>query len=351
VLFFWMIVIAFALIAYVVLDGYDLGIGVLALFQPDATRRRQMIEVVGNVWDGNESWLILLAMGLWGGMPDAYATALPGLYIPLLVMIFALIFRGFAVEMTLHRAVSDRIWTRVFGVGSLVAAFAQGALFGGLLCGVTVRHQLFAGATWDFFGHGYAVLTGLVTVTLFGLAGAAMLQAKTGGALRDQMAALVRPLTLVTVGGVALSAALLPVATRAQLHLGAVDRWLPFGYAVLVAAGGFWTAYRRSGRTPDLVPFLAVTAAEIAGLVALLALYFPQLVPPSVTLYSAAASRETLAFLVIAIGVLGPGTIAYHIYSNWVFRGRQPLDGATVPSGGPAAPPAAAGARPAEGGN
>src|SRR3984957_19949422 len=254
-LFFWMIVIAFALIAYVVLDGYDLGIGVLTLFQPDAARRRQMLEVVGNVWDGNESWILLIAMGLWGGFPDAFATALPGLYIPLLVMIFGLIFRGFSVEMALHRDASDRTWTRLFGVGSLVAALAQGVLFGGLLCGITVRNQLFAGATWDFFGHGYGVLTGLVTVALFSLAGAAMLQAKTGGTLRDQMAGLLRPLTLVTVLGVALSAALLPVATSAQLKLGAIDRWLPFGYAVLVAAGGFWTAYRRSGRAPGLVPF------------------------------------------------------------------------------------------------
>ena len=350
-LFFWMIVIVFALLAYVVLDGYDLGIGVLTLFQPDAVRRRQMVEVVGNVWDGNESWLILVAMGLWGGMPDAYATALPGLYIPLLVTIFALIFRGFSVEMTLHRAASDRTWTRLFGAGSLVAAFAQGVLFGGLLCGVTVRNQLFAGATWDFFGHGYAVLTGLVTVALFVLAGAAMLQAKTGGPLRDQMAGLVRPLTLTTVSGVALAAALLPVATSAQLRLDGVDRWLPFGYAVLVAVGGFWTAYRRAGRAPDLVPFLAVSAAEIAGMVALLALYFPQLVPPSVTLYSAAPSRDTLAFLVIAISIFLPGTIAYHVYSNWVFRGRQPLDDGTVPGGRHAARSTVPGPRAAEGGN
>ena len=198
-LFFWMIVIVFALLLYVVLDGYDLGIGVLTLFQPDAARRRQMVEVVGNVWDGNETWILLVAMGLWGGFPDAYATALPGLYIPLVVMIFGLIFRGFSVEMTLHRAASDRTWTRLFGVGSLVAAFAQGVLFGGLLCGITVHDQRFAGATWDFFGHGYGVLTGLATVALFSLAGAAMLQAKTVGALRDQMAGLVRRLTLATV--------------------------------------------------------------------------------------------------------------------------------------------------------
>src|SRR5260370_41402713 len=109
--------------------------GVLPVFGRDAARRRQMPQVVGNVWDGNESWLILLAMGLWGGMPDAYATALPALYLPLLVMIFGLIFRGFAVEMALHRSVSDGTWTRLFGVGSLVAAFAQGVLVGGLLSG------------------------------------------------------------------------------------------------------------------------------------------------------------------------------------------------------------------------
>jgi cytochrome d ubiquinol oxidase subunit II len=350
-LFFWLIIVVGSLLAYVILDGYDLGIGVLTLFQRDAASRRRMLAVVGNVWDGNESWLILLAMGLWGGMPDAYATALPGLYLPLLVMIFALIFRGFAIEMALQRPVSDRTWTRLFGIGSLVAAFAQGVLFGGLLSGVTVRHQLFAGATWDFFGHGYAVLTGLVTVALFSLAGAARLQAKTVGTLRDQMAVMVRRLTLVTVAGVAASAALLPVATRGQLHLGAVDRWLPFGYAVLVAAAAFWTAYRRAGRTPDGIPFLAVVAAETAGLVALVALFYPQIVPPSVTLYSAAASRETLAFLVIAIGVIGPVTIAYHAYSNWVFRGRQGLDSDAVPGGHAVTPSQLTGTPTAEGGH
>lgn len=323
--FFWMVIILLSLAAYVVLDGYDLGIGVLTLFERDAADRRIMLEVTGNVWDGNESWLIMLAMGLWGGFPDAYATALPGLYLPLIVMIFGLFFRGFSLEMALHRPLADRIWSRWFGIGSLVTAFAGGVLFGGLLSGVTVRNGEFAGATWDFFGHGYGVLTGLAAVMLFALAGAARMQAKAEGELRRTMAAAIRPLTLGTVAVVALSAALLPVVTTAHLHLGGVDRWLPFGYALLVAAGGFWTAYRRAGRTPDGVPFLAVAAAEIAGLVALVALYFPQLVPPAVTVYSAAASRETLDFLAIMVGVLVPITIAYHAFANWVFRGRQAL--------------------------
>jgi cytochrome d ubiquinol oxidase subunit II len=349
-LFFWMIVIAGSLLVYVLLDGYDLGIGMLTLLQGDAAHRRRMLDVVGNVWDGNESWLILLAMGLWGGMPDAYATALPGLYLPLLTMIFALIFRGFAIEMARQRPISDRIWTRLFGAGSLIAALAEGVLFGGLLCGVTVRNQLFAGATWDFLGHGYAVLTGLATVALFSLAGAARLQAKVDGMLRDQMGARVRSLTLATAVGVALSAALLPVATNARLYLGGVDRWLPFGYAVLVAAAGFTTAYWRAGQAPDGIPFAAVVAAEVAGLVALLALYYPQIVPPSVTLYSSAASRNTLVFLVIVISLFGPITIAYHSYANWVFRGRQPPDDGAVSDRG-AAPNPAPRARPVEGGH
>jgi cytochrome bd ubiquinol oxidase subunit II len=348
-LFFWLLIVVASLLAYVVLDGYDLGIGVLTLFEGDAAARRRMLQVVGNVWDGNESWLILLAMGLWAGMPDAYATALPALYLPLLTMIFALVFRGVAVEMALRRPVSNRTWMRLFGVGSLVAAFSQGVLFGGLLCGVTVRDELFAGRTWDFLGHGYALLTGLVTVTLFTLAGAARLQVKIDGALRKRMGTLVRPLTLGTVAGVAVAAGLLPVATTARLYLGGADRWLPFGYAVLLAAGAFATAYRRAGRTPDGIPFAAVAAAEVAGLVALLALFFPQLVPPSVTLYSAAASRETLVFLVIAIGVIGPVTIAYHVYANWIFRGRQSADDDAV-RGGAAVSTARPAPRLAEGG-
>jgi cytochrome bd ubiquinol oxidase subunit II len=338
-LVFWMIVVATALLAYVILDGYDLGIGVLTLFQRDAAERRRMIKVVGNVWDGNESWLILLAMGLWAGMPDAYATALPGLYLSLLTMIFALIFRGFAVEMSLQRSVSDRTWPRLFGVGSLIAAFAQGVVVGGLLSGVTVRDQQFAGATWDFLGHGYALLTGVVTVTLFSLAGASRLQAKADGALRDSAVALLRPLALASVVGVAVVAVLLPVATSARLYLGGVDRWLPFGFAVLVAAAGFWTIYRRAGRTPDGVPFAAVAVVEAAGLLALVTLLYPQIVPPSVTLNRAAAPRETLLFLVIAIGVLGPITVAYHVYANWIFRGRQALDD-DAPPGDPGRPTA-----------
>ncbi|MDQ1731102.1 MAG: cytochrome bd ubiquinol oxidase subunit [Pseudonocardiales bacterium] len=318
--FFWMSVLLLALLAYVILDGYDLGIGTLMLFEKDGDTRRAMLDVVGNVWDGNESWLILLAMGLWAGFPDAYATALPGLYLPLCLMLVALIFRGFAVEMALHRPGVDRLWGRLFGLGSLVAAFAQGVVFGGLLSGITVVNHRFAGGTWDFLGHGYALLTGCATVLLYAWAGAAQLQSKLAVGQRRRASRQMRLLTGPLVLASALSASLLPVATSAHLHLNGVDRWLPFGYGLLIAAGGFYTSWRWAGRSPRQVSFVAVVATQAAGLLALTSLYFPALVPPSVTIYSSASGRNTLVFLTVMIGIIGPGTVAYGIYAHWVFR-------------------------------
>jgi cytochrome d ubiquinol oxidase subunit II len=335
--FFWMAVVLLALLAYVILDGYDIGIGTLTLFERDGGTRRNMLDVVGNVWDGNESWLILVAMGLWAGFPDAYATALPGLYLPLCLMLFALIFRGFAIEMALHRPGFDRVWGRLFGLGSLAAAFAQGVVFGGLLSGISVVNHRFAGSTWDFLGHGYALLTGCATVLLYIWAGAAQLQAKLPGDESRRAGRQVRLLTGPVVLACALSASLLPIATTGHLRLNGVDRWLPFGYGLLIAAGAFYTAWRWAGRAPKQVSFFAAAAAQAAGLLALICLYFPQLVPPSVTMYSAAAGRNTLVFLTVMIGIIGPGTVAYGIYAHWVFRSASP------PTPVPEAPPAAHG--------
>jgi cytochrome d ubiquinol oxidase subunit II len=322
--FFWMVVVLLALLAYVILDGYDIGIGTLTLFERDAGTRRDMLDVVGNVWDGNESWLILLAMGLWAGFPDAYATALPALYLPLCLMLFALIFRGFAIEMALHRPGFDRVWGRLFGLGSLVAAFAQGVVFGGLLTGVTVVNHQFAGRPWDFLGHGYPLLTGCATILLYTWAGAAQLQAKLAGDVRRRASRQLRLLTGPVVLASALSAGLLPIATNARLRLDGVDRWLPFGYGLLIAIGAFYTAWRWAGRSPRQVSFFAAVAAQIGGLLALICLYFPVLVPPSVTIYSAAAGRNTLVFLTVMIGIIGPGTVGYGIYAHWVFRSAPP---------------------------
>jgi cytochrome d ubiquinol oxidase subunit II len=332
---FWYLIVILALTMYVVLDGYDLGVGILTLFQRDRQDQRLMLEVVGNVWDGNETWIVLVAMGLWGGTPEAYATMLPGLYLTLFAMIFGLIFRGFAIEMTLQRSRGfGRPWGLYFGIGSLIAAFAQGVLIGGLLSGIVVRNQAFAGSTWDFWGHGYSALTGLVTVALFSLAGATRLLGKVDGDLRASMIPVVKKLTPAVVIGIALAAGLLPVATTGHLYLSQAPRWLLFGYAVLFAVVGFLVTYLRAGKAPDSLPFAGVVIAEVAGMVALVTLFYPQIVPPSVTLNSAKSSHESLLFLIVIIGVFGPVTLAYHAFANWVFRGRQELVGTSPSQGG-----------------
>jgi cytochrome d ubiquinol oxidase subunit II len=168
------------------------------------------------------------------------------------------------------------------------------------------------------------LLTGCATVLLYALAGAAQLQAKLPAGERPRASRQVRLLISPVVLACALSAILLPVATNARLRLDGVDRWLPFGYGLLIAIGAFYTAWRWAGRSPRQVSFFAAVAAQIGGVLALICLYFPVLVPPSITIYSAAAGRNTLVFLTVMIGIIGPGTVGYGIYAHWVFRSAPP---------------------------
>jgi cytochrome bd ubiquinol oxidase subunit II len=154
----WMLFVALALTMYIVLDGYDLGIGVLTLLDRNPRRRREMHELVAWTWDGNESWLVLLALTLWAGVPLVTGVALPALYVPLILMLFALIARGVALEMIEHHDGWHPVWGRLFGLASLVAGFCQGAAFGGLVAGFNVDGDTFAGGPFTFLHHGYAVL-------------------------------------------------------------------------------------------------------------------------------------------------------------------------------------------------
>ena len=167
---------------YVVLDGYDLGVGMLTLTERDVKARRELIEVVATAWDGNETWLILFGVTLFGGLPTAYGVALPALYVPIVVMLLALVFRGAAIERVSSTVGVPRGWGLAFGVGSLVAAFAQGVTIGGALSGIAVTNGQFSGGTFDFMTS-FALLTGVTTVVIYGAAGAAYVQLKTTGAV------------------------------------------------------------------------------------------------------------------------------------------------------------------------
>lgn len=341
----WFWIIALCLVMYVVLDGYDLGIGILSLFQPKPAVRRSMVEIVATAWDGNESWIILLGIALWGGLPAAYGAMFPAIYLPIVVMLLALIFRGVAIEMVSSSAAHQRFWIGAFGVGSLIAAAAQGFAFGGLVSGVQVDEQhVFTGGSFDFFT-AFSVLAAIATVLIYTTAGAAYLQHKCVDDTVVRAAAAGRVLLGVTLP-VVLVTALWSTATEAPMQLAPTGRGVAFWLLVAVAAVAAAVAMKGFRNGPDSLAFPAVVTAEVAGLVAFLVGTFPLVVPPDITVASAAAPSGALTFLLIGVGLNIPLVLFYNWYAHHVFRGkyRQP-----PPEHPGAATPAATALRPSRG--
>jgi cytochrome d ubiquinol oxidase subunit II len=321
----WMLFVGLALTMYIVLDGYDLGIGVLTLLDRDPHGRREMHELVAWTWDGNESWLVLLALTLWAGVPLVTGIALPALYVPLIVMLFSLIARGVALELLEHHDGWHPVWGGLFGVGSLVAGFCQGAAFGGLVAGFNAHGDTFAGGPFTFLHHGYAVLTGLTAVALYVLAGSAFLYLKTAGETQLHAARTGRVAAAALAAGTLASWVCASPAGPLTLHPTAAAR-LPIWIAgAVVLAGGLAFALRsfhpRDGRS-DRNPALAALAVYAGGLLVAGGLLYPTLVPPGVTVHEAASPHSSLLFLMIGVGVVIPIILTYQAYGYWVFRGK-----------------------------
>jgi cytochrome bd ubiquinol oxidase subunit II len=319
----WMIFVFLAFTMYIVLDGYDLGIGVLTLFERDERRRLDMQALVAWTWDGNESWLVLLALTLWAGMPLVAGVALPALYIALIPMLWSLIARGVALELIDQHDGWHPVWGKVFGIGSLVAGFCQGAAFGGLVAGLNVRGGAFAGGPFAFVHHGYAVLTGLTAVALYVLAGTAWVYLKCDGETQLRAARIGRIAVAVLAAGTAASWVLAPAAGPLSLDPGAAARlpvWIA-GAAVLVAGLAF-SLSSFSSRRSDRAPVFATLAVYAGGLLLAGGLLYPRLVPPDITVHEAASPHSSLLFMTIAMGILLPIIVTYQAYAYRVFRGK-----------------------------
>jgi cytochrome bd ubiquinol oxidase subunit II len=326
----WMIFTILAFTMYIVLDGYDLGIGVLTLLDRDARRRRQLHELVAWLWDGNESWLVLLALTLWGGVPLVTGVALPALYIPLMLMLFSLIARGVALELTEQHDGWHPFWGRLFGIGSLVAGFCQGAAFGGLIAGLPVHGDTFAGGPFTFLHHGYAVLTGLTAVALYVVAGSAYAYLKTDGETQRRATRSGRIAVVALAAGTAASWLLAPAAGPLTLQPAAAARlpiWI-VGAVVLVAGIAFAVRSFRvdpKGGRSDRNPVFATLAVYGGGLLVAGGLLYPTLVPPDITVHAAASPHSSLLFLTVGVGVVIPIILAYQTYGYWIFRGKFTL--------------------------
>jgi cytochrome d ubiquinol oxidase subunit II len=322
----WMIFVFLAFAMYIVLDGYDLGIGVLTLLEPDERRRLEMHELVSWVWDGNESWIVLVALTLWAGVPLVTGVALPALYIVLIPMLWSLIARGVSLELIDQHSGWHPLWGRVFGIGSFVAAFCQGAAFGGLVAGLPVRGGQFAGGPFTFLHHGYAVLTGLTAVALYVVAGCAWLYLKTEGELQLRASRIGRIAVALLTVGTAASWLLASSAGPLVLHPGDGARlpvWITG--AVVLATGLAFTLRSFSVLTrAQSAPVFATLAVYLGGLILAGGLLYPTLVPPRITVHAAASPYTSILFVMIGLGVVVPIILVYQAYGYWVFRGKLP---------------------------
>ncbi|WP_119067857.1 cytochrome d ubiquinol oxidase subunit II [Rubrobacter indicoceani] len=324
---------AVSLLLYVVLDGFDLGVGVLSLFEPDGTRREEMMESIATVWDGNESWLVMLGAVLFAGFPLVFGVVLPALYIPLFLMLFFLTFRGIAFEFQAQHSEHSRLWGYSFALGSLGTAFFQGVSLGAFMDGLSFSGDAFTGGAFDFVSP-LSLATGLLVTAVYVLSGAGWLVYKSGGELlasarrwgrRAVPVALV--LALVTV---ALSSVYSPAAGNVTGLT--VQSFLAFG--LFGAAGvSMVAAYFALGGRDDLKS-LGFAALAMAGLVGgFMAMIYPNVILPGVTMQEAVAPNSSAGLLLVVIVPLIPVTMAYNAVAYYLFRGKTEVGHHKKPGG------------------
>jgi len=315
----WSVILTLILTIYVALDGFDLGIGVLSLLERDKSRQVLMMESLSGVWDANETWLVLMGGTLFGAFPLAYAEILQAFYIPVLLMLFGLIFRGVAFEFRLYARQQER-WILAFGAGSLLAALGQGLALGGLLGGILlgnpgIQVNLFTWAT------PLSVLATVLLATVYVLLGASYLLCKVEGEfLQSAYRWAWRALLLLFL--------LLPIFLlySAQVMPYIAERWRDKTLWFAVLAGcvtlSLMMLVLSLRRQDDNKPFTWCLVSLILVVIGLVASHYPFLIPGTMTLHAAASSTKTLEFMLIAIGGLLPLMLGYNAYQYYVFRGR-----------------------------
>lgn len=327
----WAALLALAVAMYVVIDGFDLGVGILFTAAQKGNWRDRMMLSVAPIWDGNETWLVLGGGGLFAVFSVAYAILLPALYIPIILMLIALIFRGVAFEFRFKADRSQFVWDNAFHYGSLLATFAQGMVLGAFVQGFKVEGRGFAGGTMDWLTP-FSVLTGIGLVCGYGLLGATWCVMKTSGELEIWARRKSLQFLAATIVSMAVVSAWVPF-----LGLDIQWRWISWPNILYVApvpvvtALVAWGIFQgiRNGR--HVAPFLLTIALFLLGFLGLAISLFPYIVPPHYTIWQAANAVSALQFALVGYSVVMPLTLAYTGYAYWVFRGKVAED---IQSGG-----------------
>lgn len=318
----WFVILALFLLLYVMLDGFDLGVGILSLTSSNEERRSMLMTSLGNIWDANETWLVLMGGALFGAFPLAYATILNALYIPIFMMIFGLIFRAVAFEFREH---SDRklVWNFAFGAGSFLAALGQGFALGAVIAGIEVDEAgHFIGSLWDWLDW-RSLLVALTLIQGYVLIGSTYLILKTEGELQKTHYRTAKLAAVTTLIGAVLITIATPIFYEA-----ARDRLfsppLVYVFAVIPVLGvGLVALLLRSlQREEEATPFVWTILIFLLTFIGLGLIVFPYIIPTQITIYQAAASPSALVFMLTFIGVLIPIMLFYNIYNYVVFRGK-----------------------------
>ena len=320
----WALLIAVAVFAYVVLDGFDLGVGILFPAVRGHDERNVMVNAVAPVWDGNETWLVLGGGGLFAVFPLAYAILLPALYMPLTIMLLALIFRGVAFEMR-FRARHDReqrLWDLSFTGGSYVATFSQGVALGAFVQGIKVSGRAYGGGWWDWLTP-FSLMTGAALLVGYGLLGACWLIWKTEGDLQSRfrhLAGLLAWATLAFIAAVSIAMIDLSQAFRTRWLTMPTELAAGLVLVMLIVLGAlFFSALRRRR---EIAPFLCALGFFLLAYVGLGVSMWPMMIPPGITIEAAAAPPASQAFLLWGASVLIPVILIYTGYVYWLFRGK-----------------------------
>jgi cytochrome d ubiquinol oxidase subunit II len=318
----WALIIGFAILAYVVMDGFDLGIGILFPTLAVGPERDHAMNAIAPVWDGNETWLVLGGGGLLAAFPLAYSIILPATYPTMIAMLLGLLFRGVAFEFRWRDPVHRPYWDAAFALGSLVAALSQGITLGAILQGIRVVNGAYAGGWLDWLSP-FTVLTGVAVVLGYALLGSTWLIWKTEGTGQVHARRLAMKLAIATLAAMAA----VSIATP-YLHYDYWRRWFSMPNVlftaqvpllVIITSVIFVWSLRRGA---ERLPFLMTLALFFLNFVGLGISVFPYLVPRAVTIWDAAAPASSQRFMLVGVAIIMPVIIAYTGWAYWVFRGR-----------------------------
>ncbi len=323
----WAFIIAFAVFAYVVMDGFDLGIGILFPTVTVGHGRNRAMNSIAPVWDGNETWLVLGGGGLLAAFPLAYAVILPATYPLIIAMLLGLVFRGVAFEFRWRDETHRPFWDFAFFGGSLVAAMSQGMVLGALLQGIEVSGRAYAGSWWDWLTP-YTILTGLGTVAGYALLGSTWMIWKLSGDVQDHAYRLAGQAAIATLGLMGLisvyNLALLDEYRARWLEMPNVlfASQVPL-LTLIIAFALFWSLRKRK----ELAPFLLSLALFLLGMAGLGVTIWPNVVPPAITIWEAAAPHRSQVFMLVGVAITLPLILGYTAWAYWVFRGKVGTEG------------------------